>query len=474
MLLKTKNFKFIDMLKKYIFLVMCGISLQMVGQDTAEADGKVSERIKLDGVAAVVGKNIVLDSEIAAFKLSVEQESEGKVSISDCEMIEQIMHRKLLAHHAVIDSLVVTETEVQGIVNQKIAYFLSELGSEENLYRYYGFDDMDELRTEFVNVEKESRLIQKMRQNLTKDVSVTPEEIRNYFSSLEKENNLPEIGAEVEIGQIVINAKSTEEENQRVIAKLLELKQEILDGASFRMKAILNSDDEAAGGTREGQGGMYTITRESPFVTEFKEQAFSLEEGEFSEPFKSPYGYHILRVDKIKGKQRDVSHILLQPDITEEELARDRDTLSMVINKVKSGEWTFEDAVRKYSEDKETKATYGLLINPESNDTKFDLTRMDPTLYARISSLSAGEFTAPFYDETPQRQKMNKIFYIKSRTESHTADLGRDYVKIQNLALQKKQNEAIAKWVKEKIPETYIKLNNQYKDCTYENNWKKN
>ncbi|MCK0131728.1 peptidylprolyl isomerase [Flavobacteriaceae bacterium F08102] len=462
------------MLKKCVFFIMLGMTIQMAGQDTAEVETGTTSRVKLDGVAAVVGKNIVLDSEIAAFKLSIEQESEGKVTVSDCEMIEQIMHRKLLAHHAVVDSLEVTEAEVQGIVNQKIAYFLSELGSEENLYRYYGFDDMDELRTEFINVEKESRLIQKMRQNITKDVSVTPEEIRNYFNSLKEQNNLPEIGAEVEIGQIVINAKSSEEENQRVIDKLNELKKEIQNGSSFKMKAYLNSDDPAVSGNRDGQGGKYTITRESGFDTDFKEQAFSLEEGEISKPFKTLFGYHILRVDKIRGKQREVSHILIQPEITEEELRRDRDTLTMIKNKVLSGEMTFEEAVKKYSEDKETKATYGLLMNGETNDSKFELTRMDPTLYARISSLKVGEFTEPFYDETVQGLKMNKILYIKSRTESHIADLGKDYVKIQNLALQKKQNEAIAKWVKEKIPETYIKLNNQYKDCDYENNWLKN
>ncbi len=459
MLLKIKNFKSIKMLKKQFTLLLLLVVFAVNAQD----------RIKLDGVAAVVGKNIVLNSEIAAFKLELEQQSEGKVDISDCEMLEQIMNRKLLSHHAVVDSIVVTEAEVNTQVERKIAYFLQQLGSEKKLYEFYGFNDMADLRKEFIEIEKEASLIQKMQQKLTDDVDVTPEEVRNYYKSLEKEGNLPEIGAEIELAQIVLHIKPSKEEEERIINRLKEMKKGIEEGQSFKMKAIAYSKDPGV----LQNNGLYTITRESGFVKEFKEAAFSLNEGEISEPFKSQFGYHILKVEKIKGKQRDVRHILLQPEITTEQQQQVKDSITKIRKDILTLKLTFEEAVQKYSEDKDTKSNNGLLINPISNDTKFDLTKMDPTLYARISTLKEGEISDVFYDETREGEKMYKMLLMKSKVPAHIADLSKDYVKIQNLALQKKREETIAKWTKEKINDTYIKINKEYKKCNFKNNWTK-
>jgi len=458
------------MLKKYITLSILLVAFVINAQEETQLDTISTQgRIKLDGVATVIGKNIVLDSEIAAYKLELEQQSEGKVDVSDCDMLEQIMNRKLLSHHAVVDSIVVTESEVNSQVERKIAYFLQQLGSEEKVYQYYGFNDMADLRKEFIEVEKEASLIQKMQQKLTDDVDVTPEEVRSYYKSLEKENNIPEIGAEIELAQIVLHINPSDAEEERVLNRLNEIKKEVEDGQSFRMKAILYSNDPGV----TQNSGLYTITRESGFVKEFKQAAFSLNEGEMSEPFKSDFGYHILMVEKVKGKQRDVRHLLMQPEITDEQQQQVKDSIAKIKKDVLTLKLTFEDAVEKYSEDKETKSNNGLLINPLSSDTKFDLTRMDPALYARISILNEGEISEIFYDETREGEKMYKMILMKSKTTAHIADLSKDYVKIQNLALQKKREEAIAKWTKEKIDDTYIKINKDYKKCEFKNNWKK-
>lgn len=445
--------------KKLIFLSVLTLSASMYAQ-----------RVKLDGVATVVGKNIVLDSEIAGYKKQLEQQSEGKVEITDCEMLEQIMDRKLLAHHAVIDSVAVSDAEVNTRVEQKIAYFMQQLGSEEKLYKYYGFDNMSEMRKEFNEVEKEALLIQKMQEKLTEKVDVTPEEVRNYYASLEKEGNLPDFGAEVELAQIVLKAKPTAEEEERIIQKLKEIKKDIESGSSMTMKAIIHSKDP---GVTDNKGA-YTITRESGFVKEFKEAAFSLDEGEITEPFKSDYGYHILRVEKIKGRQRDTRHILMSPEVSDAELASVKDSLIKIRKDILTYKMTFEEAVKKYSDDKVTKSNNGLIVNPQSSDTKFDLTRMDPTLYALISSLNQGDLTDVFYDETREGEKMFKVILVKKKTAAHKADLVQDYVRIQDLALRKKKEETIEKWAKEKIGDTYIKINNDYKKCKFKNNWVKN
>ncbi len=466
MQLKIKNFKFTKMRYKYIILTFLCFSFVLQAQDSIQEN----TRVKLDGVAAVIGKNIVLDSEILAYKLELEQQSEGKVEVSNCEILEQIMDRKLLSHHAIVDSLVVTEADVQGQVERKIAYFLQQLGSEEKLYTFYGFNDMADLRKEFIEVEKEASLIQKMQQKLTDEVDVTPEEVRNYYKSLEEKNNLPEIGAEIELQQIVLYAKPSEEEEKRVLKRLNEIRQQVIDGGNFKMKAILYSEDPGVA----QNNGFYTITRESQFVTEFKEAAFSLDEGDISEPFKTAFGYHILILEKIKGKQRDVRHLLIQPEVTQEQQDKVKDSLTKIRKDILTLKISFNEGVKMYSGEKETKANKGLLMNPETNDSKFDLTRMDPTLYARVSAMKQGEITDVFYDENREGEKMYKIILMKSKTDAHVADLVKDYVKIQSLALQKKKEETIEKWAKENIKDTYININSEYSKCKFKNNWKNN
>ena len=431
---------------------------------------EAQEKVKIDGVATVVGDNIVLDSEINAFKQELIQQSGGQIEITDCEMLEQIMNRKLLAHHAVIDSVAVNEGEIQQQVQRKTDYFTQQLGSTEKMLELYGFDNMKDLKDELYRVEKEGLLIEKMQQQLTSDIDITPEEVKRYFRSLETKGNLPEIGAEIELSQIVLNIEPSKEEVQKTIDRLKEIKKEVEDGGNFKMKAILYSDDPGV----TQNSGFYSIERNSPFVKEFKEAAFSMEEGEISQPFKSDFGYHILMVDKIKGKQRDVYHILMQPKADEAVAERVRDSLVKYRKQILKLELPFEEAVIRYSQDKDTRMSKGVLMNPESGDTHFDLTRMDPELYSKVSNLKEGEISEVFLDETRQGLKMYKILLLKSRTEAHTADLAQDYVKIMELALQKKKTESIEKWSDEKIMDTYVNINDVYTSCEFKSNWAKN
>ncbi|MCF6212646.1 MAG: peptidylprolyl isomerase [Flavobacteriaceae bacterium] len=447
---------------KYLFTLVLVVSMTTVVAQ--------QKKIKVDGVAVVVGSNVVLDSDIEVYRKELETQSDNKVTITDCEMLEQVLQRKLLAHHAVIDSIEVVDEEINSRVDRKIENFKQQLGSEQKIIDFYGFNSIEDFKKEFFNVEKEATLISKMQSKIAEKISVTPEEVRNYFKSLEKNGNLPNFGAEIELAQIVLKIEPSKKAVQDVLARLKEYKKEIENGSSFRMKAILYSNDPAV--TTPG-GDIYTITRESGFVKEFKEAAFSLDEGEISEPFKTDFGYHILKVEKIKGKMRDVRHILLQPEIDDESLQKAKDSLKQIKTDIILKKITFEEAAFKYSTDKETKNNNGLLINPMTSDSKFDLTRMDPTLYARVSNLAKGEMTSVYYDENREGEKMYKIILMKDKIPAHVANLVKDYEKIQNLALQKKRQEAINKWVKANIIDTYIKVNNTYKKCNFEFNWKK-
>lgn len=425
---------------------------------------------KIDGVAVVVGKNIVLDSDIDKFKQEVELRSEGKVKISDCEMLEELMQQKLLAHHAIIDSVTISQSEIDSRVQRSIAFFTNEYGSEEKVVAAYGFNDIEDLKKELGNVQKENLLIEKEQQKITEDIDVTPEEIRVYFKGLQDKKELPEIPAEVQLEQIVLKAEPTKEEEERVLNKLKEIKKEVENGASFKLKAIINSDDPSVA---QNGGNMGIITKETGFVKEFKEAAFSLDEGQISEPFKSPFGYHIVYLSKIRGNGREVSHILIQPEISDEKLKETKEEIEKIVADIKEGKITFEEAAKKYSEDEETKNSGGLLVNPYTQETTFELTRMPPDLFARISELKKGDLSDVFYDETREGEKMYKVIFLKDKTENHTADLVKDYVRMQQFALAKKKEEEVTKWTKQKIEETYIKLGNDYKKCTFKKDWKK-
>ncbi|CAM1364169.1 Peptidylprolyl isomerase [Tenacibaculum sediminilitoris] len=429
-----------------------------------------AQQTKIDGVAVVVGKNIVLDSDIEKFKQEVEERSEGKIKISNCEMLEELMQQKLLAHHAVIDSVTVTQSEVDSKVDRSVAFFTQEYGSEEKAVAAYGFNDIEDLKKELGRVQKENILIQKEQQKITENIDVTPEEIRVYFKGLQEKGELPEIPAEVELQQLVLKAEPAKEEEERILNKLKEIKQEVENGASFKLKAIINSDDPSVA---QNGGNMGVITKETGFVKEFKEVAFSLDEGQISEPFKSPFGYHIVYLIKIRGNGREVSHILMQPEISDEKLNKTKEEIEKIVADLKEGKITFEEAVKKYSEDEETRNNGGLIINPYTQEATFELTRMPPELFARISELNKGDLSDIFYDETREGEKMYGVIFMKNKTDNHTADLVQDYVRMQEFALAKKKEEELTKWTKEKIQETYLKLSNDYKKCTFKKDWKK-
>jgi len=454
---KIKTLKNINLVHILIF---------MLSLNTLTSNAQMN---KIDGVDVVVGKNIVLNSDIAKFKLDLEQRSEGKIKITDCEMLEQLMLQKLLSHHAVIDSVVVSADQVNSGVDRNIAFFTQQYGSVEKVVKKYGFNDLADLKKELFTIEKENSLVRKEQEKINEGIDVTPEEVRIYFKSLKDINELPEFQAEIELAQIVLNASPTKEEHERIINKLNQLKKEIEAGSSFKMKAILNSDDPAVA----QNGGQYEITQESQFIKEFKEVAFSLDIDEISEPFKSQFGYHIIQLHQVRGKTRIASHVLMQPEIEDSKLKEVQDKISKIRKDILDKKITFAEAVLKYSEDIDTRNSGGLIVNGSTNDSKFDLTRMDPSLYARVSNTQKGEITEPFYDETREGEKMYKIILMKDRTNTHKADLVNDYVKVQKLALQKKKEENITKWAKKKINDTYIKLSKNYNKCTFDKKWRK-
>lgn len=429
---------------------------------------RANMRQKIDGVIATVGDYNVLDSDIDKSFLELTSQGNSVADITRCQMLGKLLEDRLYAHQAIQDSIVVSDDDVKGKLEEQLNYMVEQLGSMDKVVKYFKKASEEDFRADLFEIIKMNRLTSEMQKKIVDAVEITPEEVRTFFKKI-PENELPVFGAEMEVAQIVIEPKITAEEKQRVIDRLKEFKAEVQGGSSFSTKAVLYSMDPGS----RANGGFYKMNRKTPFVKEFKDVAFSLGEGEISEPFETSFGYHIIYVEKIRGQEVDLRHILLTPEVSEQSLKDAKEKAAQIKKRIDSKEITFAEAARTESDEKETRTNGGALINPKTQDTHFELTKMDPSLYSQVSNLKEGEVSVPIIDVEQSGKKKYKLVTVTNRIDSHTADYARDYIKIKDLALKEKQINAIAKWSDEKIKETYIKINGEYRDCQFTNNWLK-
>lgn len=429
------------------------------------------KRMKVDGIIATVGDFIILDSDIDLAFIEMESQGVSTKNITRCEVLGSLLEDKLYAHQALQDStIVVRDAEINAELEEKLSVILEQVGGDINkVVKFYNKKNEEEFRTFFFEILKNNKLTSQMRAKVIDDLEITPEEVRTFFKKIPKED-LPVFGAELEVSQIVLQPKVSDAERKRIIDRLNEIRREVLEeGASFKTRAVIYTDDRASA----PNGGFYKINRKTQFVKEFKDVAFSLNEGEISKPFETEFGYHIIMVEKIRGQELELRHILMSPKVSDEALKEARERAITIRKRIMDGEITFAEAARTMSDEKETRANGGVLLNPRTLDAKFELTRMDPALYSQISSLKDGEVSQPILDEDQRGQKRYKLMMVSNRTDEHVADYARDYIKIKELAMGEKRLEVIGKWTEEKIKETYIKINGEYRNCTFYSNWLK-
>ena len=457
----------------FVLLFSTGIAVaqEIIKENSVDTIKKVntSKKLKIDGVIAKVGDYIILDSDIDKSLLEITAQGASTKDITRCQILGKIMEDKLYAHQAVQDSVKVTDSEVKSMMDERLNYMVEQIGSMDKVVKYYKKNTEEEFRTYFFDILKEQKLTSEMQKKIVDEVEITPEEVRNFFKKIPTAD-LPLFGAEMEVAQIVITPKVSEAEKQKVIDKLNEFKKEVQEGgSSFATKAVLYSQDPGSRAT----GGYYKMNRKTQFVKEFKEVAFSLQEGEISAPFETDFGYHIIYVEKIKGQDLELRHILLIPAVTPDDLKEAKEKITLIRKRIVDKEITFAQAAKTMSDEKETRTNGGALINPKTQDTRFELTKMEPSLYSQISNLKDNEISLPLLDEDQSGKKKFKIITVTNRIDSHTADYATDYIKIKDLALKEKQFKAIGKWFDDKIKDTYIKVNGEYRECTFTNNWLK-
>lgn len=487
MLLKTRNSKSIintTWLTAFFAALLMSFptnAQEVISQETNEDASEVSDvaqdtiknpfkPIKVDGVAAVVGDFVVLDSDIDKEFAQLRASGVSTEGISRCQLFGKLLEDKLYVHHAIQDSIEVSDIEIRSRIDQQVAAFLQQTnGDMEKLLRLYNKEDEKSLKDEMFEINKNGQLASRMQQKIVDDIEITPEEVRQFFNSIPKDS-LPVFGTELKVAKIVVEPKVSEEAKQEAIDKLKQIREDILNGSSFATKVILNSDDEAS----KPQGGKYTLNRKRPqMVKEFRDVAFSLQEGEISQPFETEYGYHIIRLDEIRGQEYVVRHILIIPEITEKDIQEAKERITKIRQSIVDGLITFSEAAKESSDEKETKFDGGQLINPETQDYSFELTKMDPELYGHIEDLKDGEITQPIPERGRTGDIKFKILTVTDRFDRHTADYARDYLKIKKLAENNKSFKAIEKWQDEKIIDTYVKINGDHRKCKFNSNWLK-
>ena len=461
MLYKQINLKFF--LKYLTALVILSFEIQ-------NTLAQESLRFKLDGVASVVGDYVILDSDIDKTFSEMESQGISTKNVTRCELLGKLMEDKLYAHHAIQDSLEVSDTEIYSYVDQSIEYFTEQLGSLDKVLEFYNKKDELSFRDELYELNKIQKLSQLMQSKIVDDVEVTPEEVKLFYESIPFAD-LPVFGTELEISQIVIEPNVSDEEKNRVIDLLNSFKNDVEEkGLSFASKAILYSQDPGS----RANGGKYTLHRKRPrMVKEFRDVAFSLEEGEISSPFMTEFGWHILTVEKIRGQQVDIRHILITPNVDESKLGESKKLLDTIRKRIVDKEIEFKDAAFNFSFEKETRNNGGKLINPITGDTRFELTKMDPKLYSQVKNLNEGEISLPLLETDRSGLKKYKIIMVSKRFEEHVANFSKDFAKIKELALKDKQLKTVKKWLKSKIEETFVNVNKSFRSCSFTNDWTK-
>lgn len=425
-----------------------------------------SQKKMVDKIVGVVGDNIILLSDV---EVQLQQaKSQGEV-INDrmrCMIFDQLILEKFFLAQAQIDSIYVSEDDVEAELDKRIRYFITNsFGSQEKLEEYYGKSTAD-LKDDFRKDIRNQMLAEKMQGKIYGGIKTTPSDVKKFFEAIPSDS-LPYFNAEIEISQVVIKPKASQEAKDYALYKANKIRDEILKGGDFAIKATLNSEDP--GSKKEG-GDLGFITR-GEMVQEFEAAAFKLKEGEVSEVVETQFGYHIIQCLERKGERIHIRHILITAPITSIDEQYAVATLDSVANLIKTNVITFEQAVKEYSEDDQSKSNNGAIINQSTGTSYFEMSEIDGSLLFSMTDLKKGQISQVSPYESPDGKKAFRIIMIKSESEPHVANLKEDYSKIQTACKQAKQQEALVKWIQEKKSDAYIMIDDDFQSCDIATKW---
>lgn len=419
----------------------------------------------VDGIAAVIGNEIVLESDVQEQMNYAKQQ--GMQVSNKCEFLESIINNKLLIYEAKQDTLIENRSDaIKQMADQKYRQILSQFPDEKTMLNTYKFRTSYEMKTAIEKIDIDNYYGQQKYARITEKADVTPNEVRDFYNMYSSQ--LPEVKDEVGLSQIIMYPKLSEMHKDEIKARLMKIRQDILNGESFESQARIYSEDPGSA----SNGGLYTNVSKGKMVKPFEAAALNLQEGEISMPVETEFGYHIIQLVKRNGKLYDARHILLKAEPNTEEIEAAKKELDSIRTLIVNGKMTFKDAAFKFSDDKSNKFNGGTMVSQQDGSDKLEKTSLVPSVSYHIAGLNKGDMTDVFEDTYNERKTVNLI-KVNEITPEHRLDIATDYERIKALALNKKKSEMVEKWIGEKIPNTFISINDRYNDCNFKTNWKK-
>lgn len=419
----------------------------------------------VDGIAVVVGNEIILESDIEDQANYAKQQG---AQVSDrCEFVESIISNKLMIYEAKRDTLIENRSEaIKEAANQKYEQILGQFPDEKTMLATYKFRTGYEMKTAIEKIDTDNYYGQMKYGRITEKADVTPNEVTDFFNTYKFQ--LPEVKDEVSLSQITMYPKLTDAHKDEIIAKLKKIKQDIQAGESFENLARIYSEDPGSA----ANGGLYKNISKGKMVKPFEAAALNLQEGEISDPVESEFGYHLIQLVKKSGKNYDARHILLKAEPNDAEIEAAKKELDSIRTLILNGRLTFKEAAYRFSDDKKTKFNAGIITGEDGSD-RIEKLNLPPSISYQIAGLNKGDITDVFQDTLQQDKKVVSIVKVDDIIAAHQLDLVTDYDRIKQMALNKKKNEMVEKWVKEKLPDVFISINDRYKDCTFKTDWRK-
>jgi peptidyl-prolyl cis-trans isomerase SurA len=426
------------------------------------------EQKMVDKIIGVVGDNIILMSDIESQLQQAKSQGEKINDEIKCAIFDQALLEKFFLAQAQLDSVYVGEDDVEAELDKRIRYYISNsFGSQEKLEEFYG-KSIEDLKADFRKDVKNQMLAEKMQGKIYGNIKTTPADVKQFFDAIPKDS-LPYFNAEIELSQIVIFPKASQEAKDYALMKIKKIKQDIINVTDFGAKAQLVSEDP--GSKKEG-GDLGFITR-GQMVSEFEAAAFRLNEGQVSDVVETKYGYHLIQCLEKKGERIHVRHILITAPITSFDEITAKTYLDSIRTLIVSDQYTFTSAVKEFSEDEQSKSNSGSLINPQTGNSYFEMNQIDGSLLFTISDLKNGQLSQTSTFTTEEGKKAFRMIMIKSETEAHQASLKDDYSKIAAATKQAKQQESLVKWIKDRKGDTYIMIDDSFQSCDNVQKWLK-
>ncbi len=427
------------------------------------------KKIKLDGVVAMVGDEVLFFSELQ--ENIMQYKSQSGINVSDSsttkQVLEELLFQKLLVYHAKIDSVVVSDLEISNNLERRLDYIISQIGSVKKVEKYFD-KSIQQIKDELSLNIREQLTAQMMQQKITQFVDVTPSEIIDFYKKT-PQDSLPYLEDQFQIAQILVLPNPSDSSILETKSKLNNLRERIVSGDKFSTMAILYSEDPGSSRT----GGEYFGIKKGQLEKKFESVIFSLSIGELSNVFKTEYGYHFAKLLDRKGGVVDFAHILMVPKIFFNELNESKNLLISLKEDIESSITSFAIAAKKFSDDEFTKYNGGLLINAQTGESNFFIDEVDPSIKKKVLDLNEGDVSDPIYYKSQDGKEGYRLIKLVQKKDAHFANVEEDFNLLKIYTENFKKQNVLSDWISLKIENTFIHIDKDFSNFEFKYNWEK-